>query len=139
MKAIFDDRQWKHQPRHFMANGAILPNPEQAERINRLQAGAQAAGCVFQAPQDAGLGPIAALHSAEYLYFLENIYPRWRRIDGAGEEVIPNIHPETAPTAIPNPPSVRPAFIRRIHPARLPKARGRPPIGRPKARLPAPI
>ena len=33
MKAIFDDRQWKHQPRHFMTNGAILPNPEQAERI----------------------------------------------------------------------------------------------------------
>lgn len=93
MKAIFDDRQWKHQPRHFMANGAILPNPEQAERINRLQAGAEAAGCVFAAPQDAGLGPIAALHSAEYLYFLENIYTRWRRIDGAGEEVIPNIHP----------------------------------------------
>jgi acetoin utilization deacetylase AcuC-like enzyme len=93
MKAIFDDRQWKHQPRDFMANGAILPNPEQAERIDRLLTGARAAGCSVLPPQDAGLGPIAALHSPEYLTFLETIHTRWKRIDGAGEEVIPNIHP----------------------------------------------
>ncbi|MEZ5778622.1 MAG: histone deacetylase family protein [Paracoccaceae bacterium] len=93
MKAIFDDRQWNHRPRHFMANGAILPNPEQAERIDRLFAGAKAAGCAFQSPADAGLGPIAALHSPEYLTFLQTIYTRWQRIDGAGDEVIPNIHP----------------------------------------------
>jgi acetoin utilization deacetylase AcuC-like enzyme len=93
MKAIFDDRQWKHQPRHFMANGAILPNPEQAERINRLLSGARNAGCSVTAPTDAGMGPIAALHSPEYLVFLETIHSRWRRIEGAGEEVIPNIHP----------------------------------------------
>ncbi|MDU9004928.1 histone deacetylase family protein [Sedimentitalea todarodis] len=93
MKAIFDDRQWKHQPCHFMANGAILPNPEQPERIDRLLAGSRAAGCSVQAPQDAGIGPIAALHAPEYLMFLETIHTRWKRIDGAGEEVIPNIHP----------------------------------------------
>lgn len=93
MKAIFDDRQWKHAPKHFMANGAILPNPEQPERIERLLMGAKAAGCTVRAPSDEGLGPIAALHSAEYLTFLQTIYARWRRIDGAGEEVIPNIHP----------------------------------------------
>ncbi len=93
MRAIFDDRQWRHDPRHFMANGAILPNPEQPARIDILKAGAEAAGCVFEAPGDAGLGPVAAVHSAEYLSFLRHIYPRWRRIEGAGEEVIPNIHP----------------------------------------------
>jgi acetoin utilization deacetylase AcuC-like enzyme len=93
MKALFDDRQWKHEPKHFMANGALLPNPEQSERINRLRFGAEAAGCTFSAPADAGLGPIAAIHSPQYLSFLQNIYRRWRYIDGAGEEVIPNIHP----------------------------------------------
>ena len=67
MKAIFDDRQWKHQPKHFMANGAILPNPEQAERIDILLAGARAAGCEVHAPDDAGLGPISDV-LAEYLY-----------------------------------------------------------------------
>lgn len=93
MKAFFDDRQWKHDPKHFMANGAILPSPEQPERIARLKAGAEAAGCEFSAPDDAGMGPIAAVHTAEYIAFLKNIYTRWRRIDGAGAEVIPNIHP----------------------------------------------
>jgi acetoin utilization deacetylase AcuC-like enzyme len=93
MKAVFDDRQWRHDPQYFMANGATLPNPEQPERIDRLIAGAQAAGCVFQAPTDAGMGPIAAVHSAEYLTFLETIHARWQRIEGAGDEVIPNIHP----------------------------------------------
>jgi len=93
MKAIFDDRQWKHDPRHFMANGAILPNPEQPKRIEVLKAAATAAGCLFEAPPDAGMGPIAALHTAEYVDFLKHIYTRWKRIDGAGEEVVPNIHP----------------------------------------------
>lgn len=93
MKAILDERQRKHQPQHFMANGTILPNPEQVERIDRLRAGALAAGCTFEAPQDNGIGPIAALHSPEYLTFLQHIYTRWQRIDGAGDEVIPNIHP----------------------------------------------
>ncbi|MCR8546829.1 histone deacetylase family protein [Salipiger sp. P9] len=93
MKAFFDPRQWKHAPRHFMANGALLPNPEEPRRIDILTDGALAAGCSFETPEDAGLGPIAALHSAEYIAFLRNIYTRWRRIDGAGEEVIPNIHP----------------------------------------------
>ncbi|MFZ2099227.1 MAG: histone deacetylase family protein [Oricola sp.] len=93
MKAIFDERQWKHDPKHFMANGAILPNPEQPKRIEILKAAAEAAGCVFSAPADAGLGPIAALHTAEYVDFLTHIHARWRRIEGAGAEVIPNIHP----------------------------------------------
>jgi len=93
MKAVFDERQWQHDPKHFMANGKVLPNPEHPERIKVLQAGAKAAGCVFQAPDDAGFGPIAAIHSPQYLTFLENIYRRWQRIEGAGDEVIPNIHP----------------------------------------------
>jgi len=95
MKAIFDDRQRLHDPQHFMANGRTYPSPEAPERITRLMAGAQAAGCSFAAPQDAGLGPIAAVHSAEYLHFLQTIHTRWQRIPDAGPEVIPNIHPAT--------------------------------------------
>jgi acetoin utilization deacetylase AcuC-like enzyme len=93
MKAFFDDRQGKHDPKNFMANGRIMDSPEQPERITRLRAGAEAAGCVFETPEDAGMGPIAAIHTAEYLHFLQNIYIRWQRIEGAGPEVIPNIHP----------------------------------------------
>lgn len=101
MKAVFDNRQWDHDPKHFMANGTILPNPEQPRRIEVLQSGAREAGCVFQTPQDHGLGPIAALHSAEYLTFLKTIHARWSRIEGASDEVIPNIHPDRRSASYP--------------------------------------
>ncbi len=93
MKAVFDERQWKHDPQHFMANGVVSPSPEQPARIEVLKSAAEAASCAFEAPEDAGLGPIAAVHSAEYLDFLRTIHGRWLRMEGAGPEVIPNIHP----------------------------------------------
>ncbi len=93
MKAILDERQWKHDPQNFMANGVVSRSPEQPARIGVLKAAAEAAGYGFAAPEDAGPGPIAAVHSAEYLTFLETIHGRWSRIEGAAPEVIPNIHP----------------------------------------------
>ncbi|PVB62899.1 histone deacetylase family protein [Labrenzia sp. 011] len=101
MRAVFDDRQRAHDPKHFMANGTRLANPEQPRRIDVLKAGAEAAGCRFEAPEDHGMGPIAALHSAEYLVFLQTIHERWRRIDGAADEVIPNIHPDRRTASYP--------------------------------------
>jgi acetoin utilization deacetylase AcuC-like enzyme len=101
MKAIFDDRQWAHDPKMFMANGTMSPNPEQPRRIEVLSQAATAAGCVFETPADHGLGPIAAIHSPEYLVFLENIHTRWSRIEGASDEVIPNIHPDRRTASYP--------------------------------------
>ena len=94
MKAFFDPRQRAHDPKMFMANGMRLPNPEQPARIDALCEGAEAAGCAFHRPADHGPGPIAAIHSPEYLVFLETIHARWSRIEGASDEVIPNIHPD---------------------------------------------
>ncbi|MFQ5623031.1 MAG: histone deacetylase family protein [Paracoccaceae bacterium] len=93
MKAFLAPRQTAHDPKHFMANGARLPNPEVPARVEILRLGAEAAGCVFDVPDDAGLGPIAAIHTPEYLAFLRTIHTRWMRIEGASDEVIPNIHP----------------------------------------------
>ena len=101
MKAILDERQRVHDPKMFMANGTRQPNPEQPERIAVLRAGAEAAGCRFEAPTDHGTGPIAALHSPEYLVFLETIHTRWSRIEGASDEVIPNIHPDRRTASYP--------------------------------------
>ncbi|MDQ7070189.1 MAG: histone deacetylase family protein [Rhodobacterales bacterium] len=93
MKAVLDTRQSRHDPQYFMANGIVKSSPEQVARIGILRSGAIAAGCDMIAPQDAGLAPIAAVHTAEYLTFLQNIFARWQYIDGAGAEVVPNIHP----------------------------------------------
>lgn len=93
MKAFFAAEQKLHDPKMFLSSGAPQPNPEQPARADRLLAGARAAGLAIERPRDHGLGPIAAVHTPEYLDFLQNIYQRWRRIEGASEEVIPNIHP----------------------------------------------
>jgi len=101
MQAYFDTRQWAHDPKMFMANGAMSPNPEQPARIEVLHTAALAADCRFDAPTDHGTSPIAAIHSPEYLHFLRTIHARWSRIDGANDEVIPNIHPDRRTASYP--------------------------------------
>jgi acetoin utilization deacetylase AcuC-like enzyme len=93
MKAFYADEQKRHDPKAFLSSGAPRPNPEQPERVERLLAGAKAAGLTIARPKNFGLGPIAAVHTPEYLDFLARIYERWQRIEGASAEVIPNIHP----------------------------------------------
>jgi acetoin utilization deacetylase AcuC-like enzyme len=93
MKAFFAEEQERHNPKSFLSSGAPKPNPEVPERTGRLLTGAKAAGCAVERPKNHGLGPIAAIHTSEYIEFLQRIYGRWRLIDGASAEVIPNIHP----------------------------------------------
>ncbi|MGD9914954.1 MAG: histone deacetylase family protein [Rhizobiaceae bacterium] len=93
MKALFAEEQKRHDPKGFLSSGAPKPNPEQPARADALLAGAKAAGCEIVRPRNHGLGPIAAIHTPEYLQFLQNIHERWQRIDGASAEVVPNIHP----------------------------------------------
>jgi acetoin utilization deacetylase AcuC-like enzyme len=93
MKAFFADEQKRHDPKAFLSSGAPQPNPEKPERVDRLLAGAKAAGCSIERPQNYGLAPIAAVHTPEYIAFLTHIFERWQRIEGASAEVIPNIHP----------------------------------------------
>ncbi|MER8631669.1 histone deacetylase family protein [Mesorhizobium opportunistum] len=93
MKAFYAQEQKRHDPKAFLSSGAAQPNPERPERVERLLAGAKSAGCAIERPRDHGLGPVSAVHTPEYLDFLEHIFERWQRIDGASAEVIPNIHP----------------------------------------------
>ena len=95
------DRQKVHYPKNFLVNGAQQPNPEQPERVDHLLAAAEAGGHGIAAPADHGLGPIAAVHTPDYVTFLQTIYPRWARIEGASAEVIPNIHPDRRQASYP--------------------------------------
>jgi acetoin utilization deacetylase AcuC-like enzyme len=93
MDAFYAAEQKAHDPQMFLSSGARQPNPEKPERVERLLAGARAAGCDIRRPREHGLRPIAAVHSPEYIEFLQNIFARWQHIEGASPEVIPNIHP----------------------------------------------
>ncbi|GAB4355701.1 MAG: histone deacetylase family protein [Kiloniellaceae bacterium] len=95
------DRQKVHYPKSFLVNGAQQPNPEVPERVDRLVAAARSGGHDIGAPADHGLGPIAAVHAPDYIVFLQTIYQRWARIEGASAEVIPNIHPDRRQASYP--------------------------------------
>ena len=101
MNVYFDPAQKSHAPKHFLVSGAPQPSPEKPERADAMLQGAVDAGLTPVTPPDAGLGPIAAVHTPEYITFLSTIYERWRRIDGASAEVVPNIHPDRRDGAYP--------------------------------------
>ncbi len=93
MRAFFAEEQRRHYPDSYLVNGVFHPNPEHPDRIDRLLAGARAAGCDIERPPDCGTAPILAVHDPRYVAFLENAHERWRRIKGASGAVTPNIHP----------------------------------------------
>lgn len=93
MQAFLDERQRLHAPKNFIAAGKMRASPEVPERVNLLVSGATAAGCRFEAPTDAGMTSIEAVHDAAYLQFLQTIHGRWLELPGAADEVIPNVHP----------------------------------------------
>jgi acetoin utilization deacetylase AcuC-like enzyme len=93
MKVIFAEQQLAHYPKSFLSSGAAASNPEQPERAAKLLQAAVSCGLQQVAPADCGDQVIAAVHSSNYLTFLQNIHTRWMRIEGASEYVLPNIHP----------------------------------------------
>lgn len=93
MKAFYAEEERRHYPPHFLVNGVFEANPERPERVDLLLAGAKAAGCTLERPKDCGLSPILSVHEERYVKFLETAHERWRRIKGASQAVIPNIHP----------------------------------------------
>ncbi len=93
MKVIFSAQQLAHYPKKFLSSGAVANNPEHPDRATRLLAAALSAGLVEEVPTDLDDGVISAVHTPRYLQFLQNIYTRWSRIEGASEEVLPNVHP----------------------------------------------
>jgi len=101
MKVIFSAAQNKHYPKYFLSSGAPQPNPEVPQRADLLLAAALKSGLTQTVPPDYGLDPLAQVHTPEYLQFLKNIVRRWSYIDGAAEEVIPNVHPDRRSAAYP--------------------------------------
>lgn len=93
MKIVYSELHNDHDPQFFMVRGKFKRSNEQPERAHRLLAAAAAAGHEQVAARDFGAGPRAAVHTPEYLRFLETVYARWQLLDDPSPEVMPNIHP----------------------------------------------
>jgi acetoin utilization deacetylase AcuC-like enzyme len=97
MQAFFSDEQLLHEPRQFMRLGRISAPTDLPSRAGSLQAALAARGIAVQAPPDFGREPLLAVHSADYLDYLEHAYARWQALKGPGvdpgPEVLPNLSP----------------------------------------------
>ncbi|MEE8274643.1 MAG: histone deacetylase family protein, partial [Alphaproteobacteria bacterium] len=91
MHVVYSDAHRRHDPRHFLVRGRQVASPEVPARADALLAAAQGGGHAIVAPDDFGPGPRAAVHTRAYLAFLESVHARWRELDGAAEEVVPNV------------------------------------------------
>jgi acetoin utilization deacetylase AcuC-like enzyme len=88
MRRFFSPRQLAHAPAMELHNGAFTSYaevPARAEAILRAIGGAEE-------PADHGLGPIAAVHSADYLAFLQDAPRLWREAERPGD-AIPYVFP----------------------------------------------
>ena len=101
MKVIFSNQQLLHSPKKILSSGAFANSPESPGRAETLLQSAIASGLDLETPQDYGLSPVAAVHTPQYLTFLENIHARWLRIPGASKDVLPNVHPESRDSLYP--------------------------------------
>jgi acetoin utilization deacetylase AcuC-like enzyme len=96
MKVVYSDRHASHDPQTFLVRGRMVRSAEQPERAERLLAGIRRGGHSLVTPEDFGPAPRAAVHTPEYLDFLETAWTLWRRLPDASEEVIANARPMTA-------------------------------------------
>ena len=101
MKIVYSDQHARHDPQTFLVRGVVQRSAEQPERATRLLAAAQDAGHEVVAPQSFGLKLVQAIHTPEYLDFLQVAARDWAKLPGAGPEVVPNVHPARYPATYP--------------------------------------
>lgn len=92
MKAIFDERQLKHNPGRYFRRGAYITHPEQPERAVLIRDMLVKNGFEIEPPKDHGEDPIKAVHDPDYVDFWKDAYQRWRA-EAGDAEAIPTYHP----------------------------------------------
>ncbi|HSK39354.1 MAG TPA: histone deacetylase family protein [Arenibaculum sp.] len=81
-----------HRPPQFLVRGQSRPVPEKPERVAAVLDALNRRGDRVEQAPDAGPAPRAAVHSPEYLAFLETAHARWSALPDASPAVIPNVH-----------------------------------------------
>ncbi len=93
MQVIYSDAHRAHDPQSFISRGRLTQSPEMPARADRLIAALRGTDRPVAAPKSFGLAPVAAVHSPDYLRFLEHGATEWAKLAGPGTEIVPNVHP----------------------------------------------
>ncbi|HJQ59553.1 MAG TPA: histone deacetylase family protein [Vineibacter sp.] len=93
MKVVYSDKHAQHDPSYFLVRGQRQKSAEQPARADQLLAAARAGGHTIVPPASSGLAPVLAVHTPDYVDFLQVAQREWQKLDGAGAEVVPGAHP----------------------------------------------
>ncbi len=94
MKCYYAPESEAHDPDFRLTNGRVVRNAERAERGRLLLAGLDRLGLGTEEPPRCDDGDLAAVHTPEFLRFLESAWTEWQELPNAGTEVVPNTHPQ---------------------------------------------
>lgn len=92
MKAFYHPAQALHHPQTYFSRGMMRTPQEVPDRAEALVEAARGLGFDLQPPPDAGMRPLTAVHSLDYLRFLRTAHAEWKQLpEDWGDEVVSNI------------------------------------------------
>ncbi|MEZ5676344.1 MAG: histone deacetylase family protein [Thalassovita sp.] len=94
MKCFYAAETEAHDPVFRLTHGKIQRNAEQAERAKLLLAGLEQLSLPVTAPPAAPISALQAVHTPEFLTFLETAWDEWQKLPDPGPEVVPNVIPQ---------------------------------------------
>ena len=82
-----------HHSRQFIRHGRFAQSRDVPARAERILEALRQDGHAIAEASPHGKAPIAAIHTPEYLAFLETAWTEWQAIEGASEDVFPYVFP----------------------------------------------
>jgi acetoin utilization deacetylase AcuC-like enzyme len=93
MDVFWDEVQLQHTPGFFLQRGLVRPNFEIPARALSLLEGVAALGLTTRKPPPLAAGALETVHTPAYVDYLRTAHADWSRMEGAGPEVVANMHP----------------------------------------------
>jgi acetoin utilization deacetylase AcuC-like enzyme len=98
MYTVYSPKHWLHDTSHLTVNGQAFITEEIPERVEVILAAVQQAALgALAPPHDYGREPLLAVHSVEYIHFLEHIAGRGRAFYGDDRPLLPETFCSRAP------------------------------------------
>ncbi|MHA6345519.1 histone deacetylase family protein [Roseivivax sp. CAU 1761] len=94
MRCFYAPETAAHDPRFRLTLGRPAENAERPERAQRLLEALDRLGLAAESPPEHPRARLEAVHTSDFLTFLETGWQAWQALPGAGPEVVANAFPQ---------------------------------------------
>ncbi|MBU2960514.1 histone deacetylase family protein [Citreicella sp. C3M06] len=102
MRCFYAPETEAHDPIFRLTHGKVQRNAELPERARLLLAGLSQLGLTPEEPFEAPDETLEAVHTPDFLDFLETAWDEWQALPDAGPEVVPNVFPDRSVATYPS-------------------------------------